>query len=93
MDDHVINLDELHAKLLTPESVKQDFAQFRLRILNKAQADLRNTLIFEWEPIKKGGLLIKFVLFSIKRRFLQKERLLKPPKKKKYQNRQMLNLL
>jgi Protein involved in initiation of plasmid replication len=54
LDDTVIDLDELHSKLHTPDSQKNDFAQFRLRVLNKAQKDLHDSLLFEWEPIKKG---------------------------------------
>lgn len=58
LDTRVISLDELHDKLRTPESTRQDFAQFRLRVLNKAQKDLGNTLIFDWEPIKEGRSII-----------------------------------
>lgn len=52
----VLSLAELHEMLDTPESLKKDFRNFRLRVLEKAHADIhKNTsLAFEWEPVKKG---------------------------------------
>jgi plasmid replication initiation protein len=51
-----IALADLHEMLDTPDSLRQDFAQFRRRVLEKAHMDiLRHTsLRFEWEPMKKG---------------------------------------
>lgn len=59
LDEMVLDIDELHNKLDTPNSQRNDFAQFRLRVLNKAQKDLQDSLLFDWEPIKKGKSVIK----------------------------------
>ena len=63
-----IELAELHAKLLTPESFRSDFAQFRRRVLDKAQKDLESVLFFEWLPVKKGkGVAYIEFIFSKRR--------------------------
>lgn len=54
MDMVKVSLGDLHDKLITPESFRTDFAQFRRRVLEKAQKDLEGVLPFEWEPVKKG---------------------------------------
>lgn len=51
-------LDELHDILKTPNSMKSDFSQFRLRILEKAKKDLKKVLFFDWKPIKKGRSVV-----------------------------------
>jgi plasmid replication initiation protein len=52
----VISVAELHEMLNTPESLRQDFAQFRRRVLEKAHKDIlaQTSLRFEWEPMKSG---------------------------------------
>lgn len=77
MDECVIDINELHEKLLTPESVRQDFAQFRLRILNKAQKDLLGTLLFEWEPIKKSRAVTQVLFIFNKAKVFEKRKALK----------------
>lgn len=68
-----IALADLHNKLLTPESFRSDFAQFRRWVLDKAQKDLQNALPFEWEPIRKGrGVTAIRFMFSRKKRNLAK---------------------
>ena len=61
----VISVAELHDTLNTPESFRKDFRQFRIRVLEKAHKDIttHTSLIYEWEPIKKGRSVteIKFV--------------------------------
>ncbi len=54
MDMVKVGLADLHNKLLTPESFKTNFKDFRRRVLDKAHADLEGVLPFEWEPVKKG---------------------------------------
>lgn len=54
MDIIKVSLEDLHDKLLTPDSFRTDFAQFRRRVLDKAHAELEGVLPFEWEPVKKG---------------------------------------
>jgi plasmid replication initiation protein len=54
----VAELDDLHDMLDTPNSMKTDFKEFRLRVLEKAHKDIvereGSSLWFDWEPIKKG---------------------------------------
>lgn len=83
MDECVIDINDLHDKLLTPESVKQDFAQFRLRILNKAQKDLFGTLLFEWEPIKKSRAVTQIRFIFNKSKVFAKRKALEAAAKEK----------
>lgn len=87
MDECIVNINDLHEKLLTPESVKQDFAQFRLRILNKAQKDLLGTLLFEWEPIKKGRAVIQIRFIFNKAKVFAKRKALEAAEKEKAQKK------
>ena len=51
-------LDDLHDMLDPPKSMRADFKEFRLRVLEKAHKDIvereGSSLWFDWEPIKKG---------------------------------------
>lgn len=79
--DVVISLEELHGMLNTPDSLRNDFAQFRRRVLEKAHKDIHQdtSMAFEWEPIKKGRLVVAI------RFFLGPKRLERGRKKKKDQ--------
>jgi len=52
----VLSVAELHRLLDTPDSMRADFRQFRVYVLEKAHKDIREKtkLRFEWEPIKAG---------------------------------------
>lgn len=54
------SMSELHELLDTPESLRKDFRNFRIRVLEKAHKDIteKTTLYYEWEPIKKGRAVI-----------------------------------
>lgn len=56
---------ELHHLLDTPASMRSDFRQFRVHVLEKAQQDIhaKTTLRFEWEPLK-AGRSVELVRFS-----------------------------
>lgn len=58
--DVTISLDDLHEMLDTPESLRNDFAQFRRRVLEKAHKDIHQDtgLGFDWEPVKKGRTVV-----------------------------------
>lgn len=86
MDECIIDINDLHDKLLTPESVRQDFAQFRLRILNKAQKDLLGTLLFEWEPIKKSRAVTQIRFIFNKAKVFAKRKALEATAKEKERN-------
>lgn len=65
----VWDLSDLHDMLETPESQRRDFRQFRTRVLEKAQDDLRKIdFYFDWEPIRKGRQVekIRFVVWGSK---------------------------
>ena len=65
-----IKLSELHEMLDTPESLRKDFRNFRLRVLEKAHSDIvkHTSLYYEWEPIKKGRAVVAIrFIFSKKR--------------------------
>lgn len=55
-----IPLAELHEMLDVPESLRQDFAQFRRRVLEKAHKDITaiTSLEYIWEPIKQGRAVL-----------------------------------
>lgn len=65
-----ISVYNLHEMLNTPESLRKDFRNFRIRVLEKAHKDIHKhtSLRYEWEPIKKGRAVaeIRFT-FSKKR--------------------------
>lgn len=56
MPAYVAELDELHNMLGTPLSMRKDFRQFRVRILEPAQRDIYNKteFYFDWAPLTKG---------------------------------------
>ena len=60
-----IPLEQLHFMLDTTPSLKQDFAQFRRRVLDQAHKEIttKTELEYEWSPVKKGRLVtgIRFV--------------------------------
>lgn len=58
--ERVEQLPDLQDMLDVPESLKANFKDFRRRVLEKAHRDIsRNTsLVYEWEPIKKGRAVV-----------------------------------
>lgn len=61
----IIPVSELHRMLDTPQSLRSDFRNFRLRVLEKAHADIteKTSLRFEWEPVK-AGRSVERILFT-----------------------------
>lgn len=55
-DEIVISISKLHEILDTPQSCRNDFRQFRTRVLEKAYKDIneKTNLSYEWEAIKQG---------------------------------------
>lgn len=53
---YIAELDELHNMLGTPLSMRKDFRQFRVRILEPAQRDIydKTGFYFDWQPIKQS---------------------------------------
>lgn len=60
----IISLDELHDMLDTPQSFRNDFHNFKARVVEKAHKDILKFtgLYYTWEPIKTGRAVshIKF---------------------------------
>jgi plasmid replication initiation protein len=71
LPEKTILVDELHDFLDSPDSLRNDFRQFRTRVLEKSYKDIheKTTLRFKWEPVKKGKRVesIRFI-FSKSRR-------------------------
>lgn len=68
--EKVISISDLHEMLNTPESLRNDFAQFRRRVLEKAHKDImaHTSVSYEWESIKKGRSVVSIrFIFSKKR--------------------------
>lgn len=68
--EKIISISDLHEMLNTPKSLRNDFAQFRRRVLEKAHKDIiaHTSVNYEWEPIKKGRSVVSIrFIFSKKR--------------------------
>lgn len=64
-----ISLEQLHFMLDVTESLKQDFAQFRRRVLEQAHKEItqKTRLEYEWAPIKQGRTVVSIhFIFSKK---------------------------
>lgn len=94
----VLPIAELHRLLDTPESMRNDFAQFRLRVLEKAHRDIhaKTSLKFEWEQVKPG-LSVEAVrfLFGPSRQAIAEAELtkLKEEKARRLHNQRMITAL
>ena len=79
-DAHEVTLtvNELHDMLDCPNSFRNNFKNFRLRVLEKAHKDIteHTSLRYEWEPIKKGRSVesIRFVFSKGKIEIKQQEK-------------------
>lgn len=57
-------LEELHKILGCEEYLQKDFAQFRLRVLEKSKKDLKKVgLEFDWKSLKSKGRKVEKILF------------------------------
>ncbi|MEG1825547.1 MAG: replication initiation protein, partial [Cloacibacillus sp.] len=67
-----ISVSELHEMLDTPESSRQNFAELRRYILEKAHKDItaHTSLRYEWEPIKQGRSVVSVRFIFARRRAL-----------------------
>lgn len=63
--EHIEQMGELFEMLDVPQSLRKDFRNFRLRVLEKAHADIHKhtALRYDWEPVKTGRKVtaIRFV--------------------------------
>ena len=67
-----VPVQELHEMLDTPESLRKDFRNFRLRVLEKAHKDITGltSLRYKWEPVKKGRAVVAVRFIFSRRRAL-----------------------
>jgi len=98
LPEAVISIHDLHQMLDTPQSMRDDFRQFRLRVLEKAHKDiLANTnFTFEWSPVKAGKTVeaIKFSFSAVKKEISAKEtKKAKEAKQRRLNHQRMGNAL
>lgn len=69
-------VSELHEMLNTPESLRKNFKELRVRVLEKAHKDITalTSLRYEWEPIKKGRAVVAVRFIFAKKRALPVEK-------------------
>jgi len=69
LPEAVIPVVELHNSTNAPESLRKDFRNFRVRVLEVAHREIneKTSLKFDWEPIKQGRKVtaVRFI-FKIK---------------------------
>lgn len=67
-----ISIADLHEMLDTPDSLRKDFRNFRLRVLEKAHKDItqKTQLAYEWEPLKQGRAVVAVRFTFSKKRAL-----------------------
>ena len=86
----IIQLDELHQMLGTPDSFKTNFAQFRRWVLDKAHKDInkKTDFSFEWEAIKTGRAVtaIRFAFAKNRSLKLQNKKLIDDQQKQSNKN-------
>lgn len=73
----IVSMADLHQFLDTPISLRNNFAQFRRWVLEKAHNDIteKTSFRFEWEPVKVGRSVekIRFIFSGEKKALGQKE--------------------
>lgn len=71
-----ISILDLHEMLNVPQSLRKDFRNFRIRVLEKAHKDISEctSLRYEWEPIKKGRAVVAVRFIFAKKRALPVEK-------------------
>lgn len=60
LPEAIIPITELHHVTTVPNSLKRDFRNFRVRVLNIAHREInqKTSLKFDWEPVKQGRKVI-----------------------------------
>lgn len=55
-EEVIVKISKLHEILDTPQSLRDDFYNFKARVLNKSHKDIneKTSLSYEWEAIKQG---------------------------------------
>lgn len=92
----VISLSDLHEMIGVPDSMKKDFAQFRLRVLEKAKTDIQRCVnfCFGWEAIKTGRTVTD-IRFKFSRKgilALNENKVEKEKEKQRKKNQKLWNI-
>lgn len=90
----VAELDDLHDMLDSPKSMRANFKEFRLRVLEKAHKDIvereGSSLWYDWEPLKQGRgkkvTAVRFVFSETKAQELVKNQ---PPPDERFIHQQL----
>ena len=86
----IVSMADLHRFLDSPDSLRANFKDFRIRVLEKAHKDIteKTSFRFEWEPVKVGRSVekIRFIFNGGKKALAQKEQ-----EKAKEEKRRRLN--
>ena len=73
----IVSMTDLHRFLDSPASLRANFKDFRIRVLEKAHKDIteKTSFRFEWEPVKVGRSVekIRFIFNGGKKALAQKE--------------------
>ena len=61
-------MDELHEFLSTPPSMRKDFKEFRVEVLERAYNEIteKTSLYYTWEPVRKGLRKVESIRFSFR---------------------------
>lgn len=73
----IVSMADLHRFLDSPTSLRANFKDFRIRVLERAHKDIteKTSFRFEWEPVKVGRSVekIRFIFNGGKKALAQKE--------------------
>jgi plasmid replication initiation protein len=73
----IVSMTDLHRFLDTPKSLRKNFKDFRIRVLEKAHKDIteKTSFRFQWEPVKVGRSVekIRFIFAEKRLPLAQKE--------------------
>lgn len=60
LDDTTVEIERLHFTTTAPESFRQNFKEFRRRVLEPAEKEIngKTNLKFHWEPIRQGRKVV-----------------------------------
>jgi plasmid replication initiation protein len=88
------DIEDLHNILDTPKSMRIDFKEFRIQVLEKAHKDIvereESTLWFDWEPIKRGrGGKVVAVRFTFSETRAQEFKKNQPPPDERFVHQQL----
>lgn len=63
-----IPLRDMHHLLGTPQFMRENFKDFRVRVIEKSQKDIKEKtgLDFDWEPVKQGRAVVAVRFFFLK---------------------------